>query len=119
MAVLLPLMAGALSIFLAVLVYLLAEYVRVLTRKAQQEQRQQVWWTLQGASRTFVMAAEELYTADERGSKREYVLRRLQEMLNLAQVPLSPDQLEAMLESAVQEIKLDLAGRMGPPDVFS
>jgi hypothetical protein len=107
------------SVGFGILFWLLAEYLRLLARKSEQERLHHTWWALQGMSRTFVLAAEELYDGDEQTEKREYVLRRLQEMLDQNQMTLELEQLEAMLESTVAEIKLELAGRAGPPDVFS
>lgn len=123
---------GLMGLAMLLLAYLAGVYLKTVTYQAQAvyhtltavtaaattyEERNETerlthaWWTMFNSARTFVLAAEGLHEEDQYAEKRAYVMRRLQEQAEQLHVEFSVDQLEALLEGAVLETKLDIASR--------
>lgn len=91
----------------AVLVVYLRSYLTVLAKKAQAELGAANYELLLKLGRNLVLAAEQTFILGNNSGKKQFVMKMLRDFASQHNIPISEDQLDALVEGVLSGLKVE------------
>jgi len=102
--IMVPVLAG--TIF-----YWLQPYVQKLKAEVEARLGTANWALLQMTVRTFILSAEQVTGLDTGEKKKAYVVKLLNDFAVSHNIPVTEDQIHALIEGILKEIRIELAAK--------